>query len=409
MVDLDSNPTKLLDVVEIGKQMLITRGALTTFSIANDLAKFFAIVPALFLAAYPQLDALNILAPADARERDPLGRHLQRPDHRGADPAGAARRALPPDHGRGAAAAQRLDLRRRRRHRAVRRHQAHRSRSSPSWGTDHGPRHPSEPSSPPRVHRPLRRRLSRRVWAVAPGRLRRRRRRLADPSVDGPSSAPPLARASPGRILPAAAVRRRLHAERRATREPRPPAARTSAPTRRTWPTPSRTGIAAVATADGIAVRLVPVDLVTASGSGSTPTSRVDGALVQVDRGSRARGARSARGRALVDGLQSTDLRPPGHDPGERPRAEPGARSAGSRAMTALGAQLGRLAAPRSSSSRRERRLSAAARHLRSPSCCRSATDENVGAIALVCCCRRSAPATAGPGSRPAAPRSSPR
>jgi K+-transporting ATPase ATPase B chain len=61
MVDLDSNPTKLLDVVEIGKQMLITRGALTTFSIANDLAKFFAIVPAIFLTAYPQLSALNIL------------------------------------------------------------------------------------------------------------------------------------------------------------------------------------------------------------------------------------------------------------------------------------------------------------------------------------------------------------
>ena len=61
MVDLDSNPTKLLDVVEIGKQMLITRGALTTFSIANDLAKFFAIVPAIFLAAYPQLSSLNIL------------------------------------------------------------------------------------------------------------------------------------------------------------------------------------------------------------------------------------------------------------------------------------------------------------------------------------------------------------
>ncbi|MFN8111242.1 MAG: potassium-transporting ATPase subunit KdpB [Thermoleophilia bacterium] len=61
MVDLDSNPTKLLDVVEVGKQMLITRGALTTFSIANDLAKFFAIVPAMFLVAYPQLDSLNII------------------------------------------------------------------------------------------------------------------------------------------------------------------------------------------------------------------------------------------------------------------------------------------------------------------------------------------------------------
>ena len=61
MVDLDSNPTKLLDIVEIGKQMLITRGALTTFSIANDLAKDFAIIPAIFVAAYPQLDSLNIL------------------------------------------------------------------------------------------------------------------------------------------------------------------------------------------------------------------------------------------------------------------------------------------------------------------------------------------------------------
>ena len=61
MVDLDSNPTKLLDIVEIGKQLLITRGALTTFSIANDLAKYFAIIPAIFVAAYPQLDSLNIL------------------------------------------------------------------------------------------------------------------------------------------------------------------------------------------------------------------------------------------------------------------------------------------------------------------------------------------------------------
>jgi K+-transporting ATPase ATPase B chain len=61
MVDLDSNPTKLLDIVEIGKQMLITRGALTTFSVANDVAKFFAIVPALFVAAYPQLDGVDIL------------------------------------------------------------------------------------------------------------------------------------------------------------------------------------------------------------------------------------------------------------------------------------------------------------------------------------------------------------
>ena len=61
MVDLDSSPTKLLDVVKIGKQMLITRGALTTFSIANDLAKFFAVIPAAFATTYPQLQALNIM------------------------------------------------------------------------------------------------------------------------------------------------------------------------------------------------------------------------------------------------------------------------------------------------------------------------------------------------------------
>jgi K+-transporting ATPase ATPase B chain len=61
MVDLDSNPTKLIEVVEIGKQLLMTRGALTTFSIANDVAKYFAIIPAMFVAFYPQLQALNIM------------------------------------------------------------------------------------------------------------------------------------------------------------------------------------------------------------------------------------------------------------------------------------------------------------------------------------------------------------
>jgi K+-transporting ATPase ATPase B chain len=61
MVDLDSNPTKLIEVVEIGKQLLMTRGALTTFSIANDVAKYFAIIPALFLATHPQLQALNVM------------------------------------------------------------------------------------------------------------------------------------------------------------------------------------------------------------------------------------------------------------------------------------------------------------------------------------------------------------
>ncbi|MFF8653221.1 potassium-transporting ATPase subunit KdpB [Streptomyces huasconensis] len=61
MVDLDSNPTKLIEIVEIGKQLLITRGALTTFSITNDVAKYFAIIPAMFTGAYPGLDALNVM------------------------------------------------------------------------------------------------------------------------------------------------------------------------------------------------------------------------------------------------------------------------------------------------------------------------------------------------------------
>jgi K+-transporting ATPase ATPase B chain len=61
MLDLDSNPTKLIEIVEIGKQLLMTRGSLTTFSIANDVAKYFAIIPAMFIAAYPELDALNVM------------------------------------------------------------------------------------------------------------------------------------------------------------------------------------------------------------------------------------------------------------------------------------------------------------------------------------------------------------
>jgi K+-transporting ATPase ATPase B chain len=61
MVDLDSDPTKLIEVVMIGKQLLITRGALTTFSIANDVAKYFAIIPAMFAAFYPELNVVNVM------------------------------------------------------------------------------------------------------------------------------------------------------------------------------------------------------------------------------------------------------------------------------------------------------------------------------------------------------------
>ncbi len=104
MVDLDSNPTKLIEIVEIGKQLLMTRGALTTFSIANDVSKYFAIIPAAFASTYPALGALEHHAPGDPGERHPLGGHLQCPDHHRLDPPGAARRPLP-GGGRGPAPA----------------------------------------------------------------------------------------------------------------------------------------------------------------------------------------------------------------------------------------------------------------------------------------------------------------
>ncbi len=126
MVDLDSNPTKLIEIVEIGKQLLMTRGALTTFSIANDVAKYFAIIPAAFATTYPQLNALNVMglaSPASAILSAvifnaliivaliPLA--LKGVRYR---PVGAAVRA----------AQQHPDLRRGRDHRAVHRHQADR-------------------------------------------------------------------------------------------------------------------------------------------------------------------------------------------------------------------------------------------------------------------------------------------
>ena len=96
MVDLDSGPTKLIDIVEIGKQLLITRGALTTFSIANDVAKYFAIIPAMFVGAI-RPGGPEHHEPALADVGDPVGGDLQRVDHHRADPAGAPRGPLPAD------------------------------------------------------------------------------------------------------------------------------------------------------------------------------------------------------------------------------------------------------------------------------------------------------------------------
>ena len=132
MVDLDNNPTKLIEVVEVAKQQLITRGALTTFSIANDVAKYFAIIPAMFAATYAvageagPLDSLNVMNLGTPRERDHLGDHLQCARHSGPRAAGAAGRQVPRDRRHRAPAPQSSDLRCRRPDRPVHRDQAHR-------------------------------------------------------------------------------------------------------------------------------------------------------------------------------------------------------------------------------------------------------------------------------------------
>ncbi len=133
MVDLDSNPTKLIEVVAIGKQLLITRGALTTFSIANDVAKYFAIIPAMFMATYPALRALNIMGLHTPAKRGALGGDLQRPDHHRPGSAGSARSAISASRCRQPAAAESADLRARRYHRALSLHLAHRPNDLRAW------------------------------------------------------------------------------------------------------------------------------------------------------------------------------------------------------------------------------------------------------------------------------------
>ena len=106
MVDLDSNPTKLIEVVEIGKQLLITRGALTTFSIANDVAKYFAILPAMLVGNFKEIAPLNIMILSHLGVRHSLGGYFQRADHHRLDPAGTARCKVPPAGRRGVVCAE---------------------------------------------------------------------------------------------------------------------------------------------------------------------------------------------------------------------------------------------------------------------------------------------------------------
>ena len=126
MVDLDSNPTKLIEIVEIGKQLLMTRGALTTFSIANDVAKYFAIIPAMFAGVFPVLDALNIMylhSPQSAILSAVIFNALIIV---ALIPLALEGREVRAQGRRHSAAPQPADLRRRRHHRSVHRHQGHR-------------------------------------------------------------------------------------------------------------------------------------------------------------------------------------------------------------------------------------------------------------------------------------------
>ena len=125
MVDLDSNPTKLIEIVEIGKQLLMTRGALTTFSIANDVAKYFAIIPAMFASCVPGSQCTEHHGFAYAAISDSLSGDLQCRDHHRADSAGAQRSEVSPDECSVAVASQSADLWLRWNYRAVYRHQDH--------------------------------------------------------------------------------------------------------------------------------------------------------------------------------------------------------------------------------------------------------------------------------------------
>ena len=133
MVDLDSDPTKLIEVVEIGKQLLITRGALTTFSIANDIAKYFAIIPAMFVSLFPGLDALNIMRLASPESAMLSAVIFNALIILALIPLALKGVRYTPSSAAADASSQPAPLRPRRRHRPVHRHQGHRPRLSPSF------------------------------------------------------------------------------------------------------------------------------------------------------------------------------------------------------------------------------------------------------------------------------------
>ena len=316
MVDLDSNPTKLIEIVEIGKQLLITRGSLTTFSIANDVAKYFAIIPAMFAGAFPVLDRLNVMHLATPRVGDPERRHLQRAHHRRADPARAARRALPRRLGGERPAAQLAHLRRW----AASSHRSSASRSSTSSSRRS---ECCDATSAASGHRRVRR-------PDGPHRARlsadRHRRRPASPSaIAADGSLVERDGAPVGSVAHRAVVRRGPRTSTRA----RPPPATATTPWRAaasnlgpTNPDAHRRGGAPVPRSTGAQNDLppdvrVPVDAITGSGSGLDPHISPANARLQARRVAAARGVPLARVLRLVRRC----------DGGARPRASSASRA----------------------------------------------------------------------------------
>ena len=370
MVDLDSNPTKLIEIVEIGKQLLITRGSLTTFSIANDVAKYFAIIPAMFVGVFPQLDTLNVMDLDSPRSAILSAVIFNALIIVGADPAGPAGREVPGRSARRRCCAATCSIYGARRpRRPVRRHQAHR------------PRHhrPGSELTCERqllaalrtllvLHRPARPRLPAGRHRRRPGRLRRRGRRLAGRARRRGRRArrcsarrsPATSTSTPGRRPPARRLGLRVDVLDDAgepTGEPSRPtrrpvdrqrrAPRTSGRPTRTSSPPSRSGSPPTArpTASPPTPR-VPVDAVTASGSGLDPHISVRQRPPPGRPGGRGPGPRRRRrARPRRRAHRRPGPRLPRRAGRERARAEPRPRRAsGADAAEAVDAGGGRAA-----------------------------------------------------------------
>ena len=338
MVDLDSDPTKLIDIVRIGKQLLITRGALTTFSLANDIAKYFAIIPAMFMGVFPGLAVLNVMqlhSPASAvDQRD----HLQRDRDRLPHPARAPRREVPAGERLADPAAQPADLRSRRRDRPVHRHQADRPRRQPhprfltlrqaqgtgSLSLSKGPyirkascpppaplcAPPASPSAPCSSS-PSCSASATRCSSPASASCCCRGRRTAPPLADDKGSSPdrPVVHGC-RRRGPAASTSSRARPQPATATTARPPSGSNLGPENPDLVAAIQERKAAIAEREGVSAVEVPADAVTASGSGLDPHISVAYALLQVPRVAEARGLAGGRRCAtLVESrIQGRDL-----------------------------------------------------------------------------------------------------